>query len=96
MDNNDWELLEETFGMPQAELIRSYLEAQGIPVFLSQEGAGHALGLTVGTMGRVEVLVPAHQLEAARQALAALNSDSVSTPAEDEPSSTEEPLDTAD
>ena len=41
-----------------AEILKGLLEAQEIPVLLSKEGAGRALGLTVGPLGEVEILVP--------------------------------------
>jgi hypothetical protein len=67
MMNDTWVLLDEVAGYFQAEIFRGVLEAQGIPVFLSQEGAGHALSLTVGPLGTVQILVPGQYLEAARQ-----------------------------
>lgn len=66
-----WEKVDETQGSLQAELLRGLLEAQGISVYLSQEGAGRAYGLTVGALGMVEILVPAEQVEAALQILRA-------------------------
>lgn len=70
---DEWKLLEETAGMLQAELVRSVLEAQGIMVTLVQEGAGRAMGMTFGSMGAVQILVPASSLEAARQVLVDYN-----------------------
>ncbi len=61
-------LVDETAGYLQAEIMRGILEAQGISVLLSQEGAGHwAYAATVGTLGRVSVYVPAKDVERARQ-----------------------------
>jgi len=62
-----WELITTVSGDLQADLLRNLLEVQGIKVFLSQEGAGRAVGLTMGPMGEVQVLVPENQSEAARQ-----------------------------
>jgi hypothetical protein len=62
-----WELITTVSGELQADLLRNLLEVQGIKVFLSQEGAGRAVGLTMGPMGEVQVLVPENQSEAARQ-----------------------------
>lgn len=62
-----WELITTVSGEFQADLLRNLLEAQGIKVFLNQEGAGKAVGLTLGPMGEVQVLVPDNQSEAARQ-----------------------------
>jgi hypothetical protein len=66
---DDWKILAEVNGTLTAELWRGLLEAQGIPVVLSQEGAGRAIGLTVGPLGSVTILVPANEVEHARQVL---------------------------
>jgi len=55
---HEWVVLERIAGDLQAEILRGLLEAQGIPVLLSQEGAGRAIGLSVGPLGEVEILVP--------------------------------------
>ncbi len=62
-----WELITTVSGELQANILRNLLEVQGIKVFLSQEGAGRAVGLAMGPMGEVQVLVPENQSEAARQ-----------------------------
>jgi hypothetical protein len=67
MTDHKWELITTASGELQADIIRNLLEAQEIKVFLSQEGAGRAVGLTLGPMGEVQVLVPENQSEAARQ-----------------------------
>jgi hypothetical protein len=67
MSEDKWELVIEVSGEFQANLLRNLLEAQGIKVFLNQEGAGKAYGLTVGPLGQVQVLVPEHQSQEARQ-----------------------------
>lgn len=67
MSDEKWEVVIEVSGELQADLIRNLLEAQGIKVFLNQEGAGKAVGLTVGPLGGVQVLVPEHQSREARQ-----------------------------
>jgi hypothetical protein len=69
MTEENWVALADVPGRFQAELLRGLLEAQGIQVFLSQEGAGFAYGLTVGTLGAVQVLVPASNLEQAQEVL---------------------------
>jgi hypothetical protein len=38
------------------------LEAQDIPAILLQEGAGRAIGFTVGPLGIVQILVPMNQM----------------------------------
>ena len=56
-------------GQVEAEIIKGLLEANGVDVWLSQESAGSALGLTVGAMGQVEVMVREEQAEQARAVL---------------------------
>ncbi|KPK88549.1 MAG: hypothetical protein AMJ88_18835 [Anaerolineae bacterium SM23_ 63] len=50
-----------------ADLIRSLLEANGIPTELSQESVGAVTGFTVGPMGEVRILVPSDKVEDARK-----------------------------
>jgi len=70
MSEINWEVVYETNGSLMAEILRGLLEAQEIPVVLSQEGAGRVYGLTVGTLGRVQILVPAPDLDRAEHILA--------------------------
>mgnify|MGYP001599289084 CR=1 FL=1 len=44
-------------GQVEAQLIKSLLEAEGIPTMIAQEGAGAAYGLTVGILGIAEIFV---------------------------------------
>jgi len=69
MSDENWEVVLEVSGELQADLLRNLLEAQGIVVFLNQEGAGRAYGLTVGSLGQVQIMVPEHQSLEARQIL---------------------------
>jgi hypothetical protein len=69
MTDETWEVIDEVSGQFQAEIVRGLLEAQEIPVVLSQEGLGHVYALTIGTLGTVQVLVPAREAERARQLL---------------------------
>jgi hypothetical protein len=69
MSDDPWELVMETNGPFEAEMLRGLLEASQIPVFLSQEGAGRAFGLTMGTLGLVQILVPLSKVELARKIL---------------------------
>jgi hypothetical protein len=69
MGEEKWELLDEISGSIDAEIIRGLLESQGIKVILSQEGAGKAIGLTVGPLGETQVLVPKNQVGKARDIL---------------------------
>ncbi len=54
------------------EMIKGFLEAQGIDVTLSQESVGRTFGLTAGRLGEVQVLVPENQVAEAQSFLAAM------------------------
>jgi hypothetical protein len=49
-----------------ANVIKSHLESEGIPVLLQGETYGRMIGFTVGTLGQVNILVPKELAETAR------------------------------
>ena len=70
MDKLKWELLTEMQGRLQADLLKSYLEAEGIEVELFQEAVGHLVyPVTVDGLGRVQVFVPNEKAAKARRLL---------------------------
>jgi hypothetical protein len=73
MDNMTWEVLTEVQGRPEAEFLKSFLEAQGIEVELFQESVGQTMGLTINGLGTVQVFVPKDQAAEARQLLEEYN-----------------------
>ena len=56
-------------GLVDGEIIRGFLEAQGIPANVSQEAAGKIYGLTIGHLGVAEVLVRAQDEQRALELL---------------------------
>jgi tetratricopeptide (TPR) repeat protein len=62
----NWVAVTVVSGITVAEVIANRLRASGIPAHALQEGAGQALGLTVGPMGDASVLVPEDREEEAR------------------------------
>ncbi len=50
-----------------ANVIKSHLESEGIPVLLEYESAGIVYGLTIDGLGQVKILVPRELAEEARQ-----------------------------
>jgi hypothetical protein len=64
--NDDLVAVYTSSGPAQAALMKSMLEAEGIPVMSVQEGAGAAYGLVFGPLGEVTLLVSAKHAEAAR------------------------------
>jgi hypothetical protein len=61
-----------TEGQLEAEMIKGFLEAQGMKVVLSQESIGRTYGLTAGRLGQVKILVPESQTEEAISILEAM------------------------
>ena len=59
-------------GQMPASLIKSFLEAHGIPTLVVQESAGVVYGLTVGLMGNAEILVAEEHAVEARELLEAM------------------------
>ncbi len=60
-------------GRLDAETIKAFLEAQGIPVYIDQDTLGLIHGFTVGDLGVVGILVPPEDAEKARSLLAAMD-----------------------
>jgi hypothetical protein len=58
-----------TSGLLRAEIIKSKLEVNDIPVLLQYESLGPVMGLTLDGLGEVRVLVPADKAEIARALL---------------------------
>lgn len=67
-DEMKYEKLSEVQGRMEADMIESYLEAQGIDVELIQESVGHtSLAVTVDGFGRVQIFVPKDKIQEARE-----------------------------
>lgn len=69
MAEKKWVLVDEVSGGIQAEILRGLLESQDIPVWLNQEGAGKAYGITLPVLGSVQLLVPSDVEQRARELL---------------------------
>jgi hypothetical protein len=70
MPDDEWVFVDQVQGQLQAEILKGLLEAQGIMVWLNQEGAAHAYAIEIGSLGTVEILVPSSMVEQAREILA--------------------------
>ncbi len=90
MSELTWELLDEINGRLEAEMLKSFLEAEGVPVQLIQEGAGHSVyPLNVGALSVVQVFVPKDQIAEAQTLLEEFKKG-VEFEAIEEPEDTEE------
>jgi hypothetical protein len=70
MDTMKWERLIEIQGRLEAELIESYLEANGVDVELIQESVGHsAFPVMVDGLGRVQIFIPKEKAQEAHELL---------------------------
>jgi hypothetical protein len=70
MDQLTWEKVAEVQGRLDADLIESFLEANGIDVELVQEAIGHSvIQVTIDGLGRVQIFVQKAQASEARDLL---------------------------
>ncbi|HNC09148.1 MAG TPA: DUF2007 domain-containing protein, partial [Anaerolineales bacterium] len=70
MDELKYEKLTETSSRMEADLLESYLEANGIDVELFQEAVGHSIfPVSIDMLGNVQVFVPKEKIKAAKQLL---------------------------
>jgi hypothetical protein len=68
MNEMKWEKLTDVYGRMEADVIKSFLEAEGVPVELFQEAVGrHAFPTTIDGLGRVQIFVPKDKIEEARK-----------------------------
>jgi hypothetical protein len=73
-------------GHPRAHVIKSKLEAAGIPATLSYDAAGWIFGITADGLGQVRVMVRAEDAEAAQAVLEELWPDDEDPSSEQRPS----------
>jgi hypothetical protein len=70
MDTMKYEKLTEVQGRMQAELIESFLEANGVDVELIQEAVGHSIyPVEINGLGRVQIFIPKEKSAEARDLL---------------------------
>ena len=65
-----WEVVAKMAGLVPAQIVADRLNAEGIPARAWQEGAGQAIGLTVGLLGTGYVVVPKENVDVALRILA--------------------------
>jgi hypothetical protein len=64
-----YEVVDAVFGRQEAEILQSYLRAQGLDCEISQEAAGSVIGITIDGMGKALILVPSRQKQKALDAI---------------------------
>ncbi len=67
-------------GQLEGELIKAFLETQGLTVELSQESVARTLGLSAGKLGEVHVLVPEDQVQSAKEYLRSMEAGEYELP----------------
>jgi hypothetical protein len=60
-------VIETVQGQMTAEIIKSHLEDEGIPVYLKSESIGKVYGLIMDGLGAVKIYVPQEFVEEAKQ-----------------------------
>lgn len=74
MDEMKYELLTELTSRLEADLLESYLEANGVDVELFQESIGHNIyPVTIDLLGHVQVFVPKQKIKLAKKLLENFN-----------------------
>jgi len=70
MDEMKWEKLTEVYGRLEADMLKSFLEAEGVAVELFQEAVGHHIyPTTIDGLGLVQMYTPKEQAAQARELL---------------------------
>jgi hypothetical protein len=64
---SDFVVVKIVQGEASANILKSHLESEGIPVYLKYESAGIIYGITADGIGEVRILVPKDCLEDAKQ-----------------------------
>lgn len=74
MSQDKWQVLDNVTGSVQAEVLKGFLEAQGIEVILSQEGIGESVfPVSIGPLSEIQILVRADQLQDAQKIMSEYN-----------------------
>lgn len=71
---SDFIIISIVQGEMAANIIKSHLESEGIPVLLKWESVGRVFGLTVDGLGQVKILVPQEFADEAKRIIEARES----------------------
>jgi hypothetical protein len=75
MDEEKWEIACTASGMTNANIVLGRLTTEGIPTKLKYEAVGAIYAITIDGLGKVEILVPARDMERVREILARTYND---------------------
>ena len=78
MKNKDFVTVEVVYGQIKAEVFKSHLESEGIPVYLQYESLGRVDRIMIDGLGKIKIKVPAEFAEEAKQILQQTMDDSES------------------
>ena len=78
MKNKDFVTIAVVYGQIKADVFKSHLESEGIPVYLQYESLGKVTGITIDGLGKIKVKVPAECAEEAKQILEQTNDEAES------------------
>ena len=67
MEGKGWDVVYVASGQLEAQVIKSKLECEGIPVVLKYDSAGLVFGFTIDGLGEVNILVPKHLAQEAKE-----------------------------
>ena len=77
---SDFVVVKIVQGEASANIIKSHLESEGIPVYLKYESAGIIYGILADGIGEVRILVPKECEEEARQIIEPQETENSSEP----------------
>jgi Putative prokaryotic signal transducing protein len=67
VDKSELVVISRVQGQATADIIKSHLESEGIPVLLKYESSGAIYGILVDGVGEIRILVPKEFADEARQ-----------------------------
>lgn len=76
MKNKDFVTVEVVYGQIKANVYKSHLESEGIPVYLQYESLGRVAPIMIDGLGKINIKVPAEFAEEAKQILRQTMDDS--------------------
>ena len=76
MKNQDFVTVEVVYGEIKANVFKSHLESEGIPVYLQYESLGRVANIIIDGLGKIKIKVPAEFIDEAKQILEQTPDDS--------------------